>query len=98
MLATEAFPRSTQPLGWCLRALERVRSAAVLHHSFAHHGFRIRMVTLNKFRGDDETEIAEAAFDGAQTAVATGVKVNLAGVWSDAGVLQMYFECDELRF
>jgi hypothetical protein len=46
------------------------------------------------FRGDDEAEIADVAFDTAQAAVTVGVKVDLARVWCDACVLQMNFEGD----
>src|SRR5215213_3051569 len=76
--------------------LERVRCAPVLHHQLAHHRFRIGVMASDLCGGDDETQVTDFAFNRAEPAVTSRVKINFARAGSDACISRVHFEGEEL--
>ena len=96
-MPAKSFQRDGQPRRVNPRATERLRCAPVLADDFPHHSIRIRVACAHIARRGDEAEIAEPAFDAAQSAVTTAIEIDLAGAGLDARVEQVSLESYQRR-
>src|SRR5437762_9590663 len=93
----KSFQRDGEPRRVDPRTTQRLRRAPVLTDDFPHHSIRVGVARAHIARRGDEAEIAEPAFDAAQSAVTTAIEIDLAGAGLDARVEQVSLESYQRR-
>src|SRR6266496_2870718 len=96
-MPAEFFEGDRQPWSSGLRLSQRFGGALVLANDFAHYSFGVGATRAHISSRSDETQIAKAIFDAAQSTVTALIKIDFAGSGRDARVRKMSFEGDEWR-
>ena len=94
MKAAASPTASRPPAGAGARRGERVRGPAVAHQDFSHDALGVAAELPHVARARDEAEVAQAAFDRTQAAVAAAVEVDFAGARLAPRAFEVSFEGD----
>src|SRR5437868_14057072 len=97
LMPAEFLEGDGQPRSSSLRISQRFGRALVLADDFAHYSFGVGATCAHISSRSDETQIAKAVFDAAQSAVTAAIKIDFAGAWRDTSVRKMSFEGHEWR-